>query len=320
MTDTTILPPPPQKRRFGGPNGYGHKGDLATQRSCSDRGVAHVSFLFHKIGVDAAAATPSNFSLRAKGCPILDQGPTSSCVGHANAGATFTTLNQTATVTPPIPSPWSFYTGARCIDRETPKAGPLADDGANPASAQVWAQQFGITSMPANAKTSDGRLSDCDEPTINNEPDLGQLEASSSYKLVGQYGIDPIADNFVQLARAAICAGYAINFAVFVDAAFENWDPASGPMGAPNTSDPNGGGHDLYCDGYHEDANGSTIFECVNSWGTGWGKSGYFEGGPAFYTPSNKVDGDSSLGWSAVYVIKVAPVAGDAAVPVSTPA
>jgi hypothetical protein len=315
MTDPTPAPAPATSgRKYGGPNGYGHKGELGAQRSVSARNLVHFRAFLARLGVKVDAATPSSCSLRSKGCPVLDQGPVGSCTGHANAGAIYTTCNQSASTTIPIPSPDEIYKLGRCIDRGSPSAGALTDSGANPQSVQAAINQFGICAMGARAP--DGRLSDCTPNTINVEPDLATLEAAQCYEMNGQYGIDPTESDFIQLVRAAIVAGYAVNFAVFVDGAFESWNPASGPVGAPNTSDPNGGGHDLYCDGYHEDAAGNTILDCVNSWGTGWGAGGYFEGGPAFYTPSAA---DPNIGWSCVYVMKVAPVAGDASAPIPEP-
>ncbi len=308
--------PAPVSRRFGGPNSYGHLGELGEQRTPAQQGRTHVRVFLAKKKIDIKAVTPSSFSLRSKGCPVLDQGPTGSCTGHANAGAIYTTLAQNPATCIPIPSPLGIYTVGRCIDRAgtTPA---LTDSGANPDSVERGIAEFGITAM--KGPTSDGRNSDCEPSTLNNEPDLGDLEKDAIFKLEGQYALDPTSPDFIPTVRAVLVAGYAVNFAVFVDTAFENWDPKSGPIGKPNTSDPNGGGHDLYCDGYHEvigaDGKVETVLDFANSWGTTqWGEAGYGEFGPAGYTPDAS---DPNVGWSCVYVMSVKPVEGSAPAPVA---
>lgn len=282
---------------YGGLQGYGHLPDPPGHTRTS------VHVLLQKLGVRVGTATPSSFSLRAKGAPVMDQGNTSACTGHAHAGAIFTSCANQGTPLPFVPSPMGLYTNGRCIDLAPGDA--LTDEGAVPNSVMRAANEFGI--KPIQAPTSDGRYSDCEPATINTKPTFDDLEAEALHVAVGDYALDPSAPDFVATLRTVICAGYCVTFAVQVDAAMEAWNPASGPLGAPDTSALLGG-HNIRCDGYHEDVAGNTIVDFVNSWGTGWGAAGYGMGGPAFYTPNAS---NPNLGWSAVIVLKVtvAPLA-----------
>jgi hypothetical protein len=280
----------------------GHKGPLRHFAWLSP-----ITTLLDRHVVGVSSPTPASYSLRPNGCPILNQTVYSACTGFSNAGAIKTTLGQSpATAIDTIPSPLELYTLGRATGRGGPPPPAITDTGADPADVISGLSKYGVSGMPS---TSTG---DCTSANINAEPTLGLLEAASLFRLQGAYALDPTSAEFVQAARQALCLGYAINFAVFVDTAFENWTPAAGPVGAPDTSDPNGGGHDLYCDGYTTAADGTTLFRCVNSWGTGWGDGGYFTAGPAFYTP---VDSDPNLGMSCVYVLQVSRIASDASSP-----
>jgi hypothetical protein len=280
-------------RRFGGPNGYGHQDDPTHLQSLP------VGHLFAAIGVGATAPTPPSCSLRAHGPKqVFDQGETSSCCGHAVSGAIFTTLGaNAATCLDAPPSPDAIYKVGRLID--APRV-PLTDAGAQPNQILRGITAFGIE--PLKAFAPDGRYSDVDPATVNHVLALGELVAAAGFKLDGWYALDPADPDFILHVRAALAAKFAVNFATFADTvgprSVENWDPSTGPLGAPDRSDPHGGPHDLYADGYHEDATGETIVEFPNSWGRlNWGVDGYGEGNEAFMR-----------GWTHVFVMKVSRI------------
>lgn len=277
-------------RKYGGPGGYGSRINPAHDAMRAAR--PHVRELFALAGVDAATTLPEGASNRAYGpTKRLDQGPTSACVGHARAGAIYTSLGAAHTPIVLVPSPKWIYTLARCIDRGTPGT-PLTDNGSDPASATLAIQQYGTKFL--EGETADGRFSDCEPDTINDEPDLGEFEDAANFILEGEYALPKSDPNFEMLFKMAIANGYAVNFATYVDTAFENWDPDKGLIGSPNYNDPKGGGHDLYADSYSINDAGELVIGFVNSWGYGWGDNGYGEGNASFLQS-----------WSNVFVTKV---------------
>lgn len=265
-------------RRFGGPNGYGHVPDPDGHvRTSVHVHLARVGFV--------GESTPDAVSHRQFGPGVFDQGPTSSCTGHAVSGAICATLGRGGTPLVIPPSPNGIYKVGRCIDRVRVNGTlpPLVDAGAMPNQIMRGVTEFGVSGM--GVPPQDGRYSDVDPNTVNEEPDLGELEDAAEFELAGEYAISPFDPNFVLLVRAAIASGLCVCFCTFVDTAgprsVEGWDPRSGPLSAPNTSDPHGGLHYIYADGYRTN-NGETIVEWVNSWGKGWGLSGYGEGDESF--------------------------------------
>lgn len=282
----------PPKRRFGGPNGYGSK--LNPMHDARRAARPHIRELFAKVGLEEATTLPEAATLRAFGpTHRLDQGPTSACVGHAIAASIFTSLGAQRMPIPFVPSPKGIYTGARCMDRGSPAPPALQDEGSDPDSAQLWIEQFGVSFLKGT--TSDGRFSDCEPDTINDEPKLGELEDEATFEIEGQYSLPKTDPNFETLVKTAIANGYAVNFATFVDTAFENWTPDVAPsVGAPDYNDRQGGGHDLYADSYWPDANGNLLLGIGNSWGDMPGDNGFWIG-----------NSDFLQSWTNVFVMKV---------------
>lgn len=224
-------------------------------------------------------------SLAAFAPSVMDQGDTSSCTGHACAGAIATTFKAQSHPLPFVPSPAGIYTLARSVERSTavsPRTSTLprlSDDGAIPMYVWKGIHDWGV--RPIKSPTSDRRYSDAEPRTINAEPTFSDLLADRHNVVMGEHRIDSTGAQRVQDFCLALDAGYAITFAVFVDTAFENWTGGE-PLGLPDTSDPNGGGHYLYAVGYRTDASGKRVLRFRNSWGALWGLSGDGEGNEDF--------------------------------------
>ena len=227
------------------------------------------------LGIPKLAETPAEASLERFEVPIMDQGSTSSCTFHSSPMAICVTFAAAGTPLPWVPSQDDGYKLARCIERAGAPEN-LRDEGAIPADVMQAISQWGV--RPSRAPAPDGRNSDVDPATVNDEPMLGDLEQDAQMLLVGEYAVDTSAPDAITQMRAAIAAGYALTLAVFVDTAFENWDPSTGPLGAPNRKDPQGGGHYLACTSYRTTPDGRTILRGPNSWGTSWGIAGHWEG------------------------------------------
>lgn len=244
--------------------------------------MGHMRTGFHVLAMALALSntTPDGVNLSAHAPKNFDQGPTSACVGHARSGAIACSLSVAGHPLPWVPSPNDAYKMARCVDRVPNLDGslePLTDEGAMPNQAMRAMELWGTS--PIGPMASDGRYSDCDPATINDEPTVRELERDSATKLIGEYGITSTGAQRVLDIRKALAAGFAICFAVQVDDAFEAWTGGT-PITAPKGSL---GGHYLYAIGYRTDANGKTILLFRNSWGTlEWGINGDGQGDEAF--------------------------------------
>lgn len=238
----------------------------------------------------AVGKTPYGSALLTKYAPeVMDQGDTSSCTGHASSGAIFATAGAQGVPLSFVPSPLGIYTVARAVDRIPTKTTlsapvPLSDDGAMPN--QVWRgiTQWGV--HPIAAPTSDGRYSDAESKTINDEPSFSSLLADRKSMIVREHRIDSVGPSRIIDFCLALDAGMAIAIGVFVDSAFENWKSGDDPLGLPNLSDPNGGGHYIYVLGYRTTAAGRRVFRFRNSWGASWGMDGDAEASEIFVNAS----------------------------------
>jgi hypothetical protein len=217
---------------------------------------------------------PAEYSLEQFIAQIWDQGQTSACVGWAFAQAVM--LRAAAAGTPiGLPSPVAWYTGARATERSlaglTPEQSPLQDNGSSPSIAVSAAQLMGI---PSNVAWP------FDPATINDEPDLEQLEIASAFKLVGAYRIDSSGSQRIQDVKQAISSGYPVAIGTSVDQAFEDYN-GTGLIQAPDPANILGG-HMMHLVGYRSDGS----FRGVNQWGTSWGDSGLYWAAPGFVTSS----------------------------------
>lgn len=267
---------------MAGKYGRGHRPDP----------VGHRMNGFHLLAAALAVAPPISADISASSPPVFDQGQTGSCVGHATCGGAWTSCKQAGHPLPFIPSPDLEYKLARAIDREPGTNGgdpvALTDEGSEPNQAMRAIQEWGV--MPMGTKPHDGRNSDVDPSTVNDEPSFLALETAANCELIGAYRINSLGDARILDVCRAIAAGYAVCFAVFVDSTFEawgeGWTPGKEPLGAPDMNDPTGGGHYIYANRYHFAGGVVTpddvVIEGPNSWSTEWGNAGYWVGGADF--------------------------------------
>jgi hypothetical protein len=221
-----------------------------------------------------ATTTPSGSADLSQWTPqVMDQGQTGSCTGHAFACTAFTSLTAAGLGPTFVASPLGIYDVERCIDRTPNPDGtlpPLTDEGAMPDEGTRGIQEWGVRAI--QAPTSDGRYSDCDPATINDEPNFLDLEQDASYQLVGAYQITTLGQAFLDDCAIALDNRFAVSVASLVDSAFENWTPDQAPLSPPNRDDILGG-HEISLIAYTTSADGR-VWTIRNSWGAGWGLAG----------------------------------------------
>ena len=228
--------------------------------------------------------------------PIHDQGQTGGCGGAGTSQAVFTSMNAAGTPNLFVPSDLLIYQLARIVRRSSASEG-LSDSGVMPSDLLTVLRQYGI--KPINAPTPDGRYSDVWGPAdlvglptavanVNSEPDLFDLERSGMRLLTGEYRIDEVDPRLPQSILNCLGTKATAGVGIFVDEAFMQWDPASGPITGINLRDPKGGGHWLACTYGYTRADGSIVLGGPNSWGKTWPvtASSTCPGSP-FWTPGH---------------------------------
>jgi hypothetical protein len=210
-----------------------------------------------------------------------DQGPTGSCGGHGTsqrlqvAGA----VQGVQWLVDNVVSPGDVYRMTRCLERVPNLDGslpPLSDTGIMPADLAFELSHWGTRAFSGTVTDPDGtvRVSDVTAANLVDEPVLADLEADATHAMIGQYRIDEGAGDALAQTFAAIASQGAVGLGIFVDSAFQGWDPSQPPLDSVNLIDPSGGGHWLTADYY--DSNAGTI-GLWNSWGAGWGRNGHVE-------------------------------------------
>jgi hypothetical protein len=182
---------------------------------------------------------------------ILDQGATSSCVGHAWAAAIRLGLTLDGEAAPALPSPLAVYYWARAETGDQ-----NADDGTFIRSAAKALQRFGFP--PFSEWPTDAAL-------VNSGPPHRVYKAA--YDRKGMRGYQRIVMGDLDGIRRALWGGSPVVFGMTVRESFLDHtgdgliDIDSGPIA---------GGHALCIVGYE-----GARFRIQNSWGTSWGAHGF---------------------------------------------
>jgi len=249
-------------RQYGGPHGYGHHWDGAQKKAPLTQLAASKQW-----AAPAAAVVDLRDLVLGKGGPgILDQGPTSGCVGHAHVGSVMVRLVAMGTPAPYLLSPTFAYKVARIVDRVEVNGvlPPMQDMGSLPSACIRGIGKWGVCSYdkcPTNPAT------------VNNEPTLLELEQSYAVRPQGIYEVLGTGADREDQIKAALAHRYPLTIATVVDQAFEEWRGGD-PIGAPDLTRALGG-HDIYLVGYEVLSTGVTQYWIANSWGTLWGENGF---------------------------------------------
>lgn len=218
-----------------------------------------------------AGTTAASFDLEKYAPPVMNQTEFSCCEGTSSSGAIATRFAAKGTPLGWIPSQNGLYVPARAFDRaaQYPDAEvlpALRDVGTETNSVIRVVSEVGITPM---GLSPDGLFCDVTKDNVNAELDLAQLESDGVSMLIGAYEIRSSGSRKLQDIKDCIASGVPVRVDSFVDIAFEEWTPKRPPVGVPDYSDPEGGGHALYAIGFSGD-----IVVLRNSWGADWGDGG----------------------------------------------
>lgn len=227
-------------------------------------------------GILAALATGPSPGHELQGCAILQQRGSGTCHAHSAAASRWVAQNAAGRPIDFIPSPKLI---ASLTYADTQRTGTMPGEGW-PALQDLGAElqdgsnaikRWGIAPIGASP---DGELGDVpNDPPDNSFPeaDLSAVEIAWDMRGDAEYSI-PIDSHVVDVAAATLDANIPIRTGFFCDTAFMQLSP-SDVAGAPNTSDPNGGGHSTYLRA-HKLVGGVRQFRLSNSWGKGWCDSG----------------------------------------------
>jgi hypothetical protein len=194
-----------------------------------------------------AAVMTDGSDLTSYTAPVMDQGPTEGCTGHAVSDAAVTAFAKAGQPLLWVPSPAGIYVLGNAETRAAqgldPASNPLTDSGAYPSDVMVGVDQFGLRAMGPLVRDEkmQPRFSDADAATVIAEPDQAELEEDAMHTVESHailHGPNVIGD------LCAALVAYPAPTGIFVDTAFQNWNPLDGFIGAPvNPYDPDGGGH-----------------------------------------------------------------------------
>ncbi len=222
--------------------------------------------------------------------PRVDQGASGSCTWGSSSIAIYVACESLGIPLGFIPSQRLGYAATRAKARSRTSRARLTDSGADLEDVYVVAAEYGVRPMIVDA-TPDGRFYDlwtdgdvanligAAPGNVNDEPDVMGLELAGDSRVfldVARYAIPPTDSNRSILMAAALDASPPVPIVAcgFVDMAFEELKPGQ-VAGAPNTGDPDGGGHAYWFSAYRTNAQGQREWKLDNSWGIPWAERGY---------------------------------------------
>jgi hypothetical protein len=253
----------------------------------------------HRLKMYAQAAKSSSLitgiqSLAEYETLITDQGPTGSCESHSGAMATWIDFAAQSNTLSWFPSPDAWYKDLRCQERTPNSDGslpPLQDSGGMTSDAVTVAQTCGLKAI---GQSVDGRNSDVDPNTVNDEPKLSDLDVQTETSVLIDPGAESIDLSDTTAAIATIQQGllnkHPVRIDIICDSIFQNYfqtyTSTTPPIDSCNPNDPTAGGHAIVLDEVQVNTDGSIILAGPNSWGmlgapslvNGPNKSGHWQG------------------------------------------
>lgn len=219
---------------------------------------------------------PPKVDLRSQ-CPtvVYDQGQLGSCTGNSIAGAVqFERIKQSLpSAQQLIPSRLFIYYNERVIEGTIPQdSGAQIRDGIKSVATQGVCFESGPDAWPYDvAQFATAPPAACYELALRNKI----VQYSRLVQVVSQL-------------KGCLADGYPFVFGFTVYESFESQEVAStGVVPMPTPSEPVIGGHAVLAVGYDDS---TQRFIVRNSWGPGWGMSGYFTIPYGYVSDSNLAD------------------------------
>ena len=205
---------------------------------------------------------PANVDLRDLCSPVRDQGPLGSCTGFAMA----TGLREFLEIKAGNPSPFDVLSPQFLYYEEREIEGTInKDSGAMPRDGLKVLRKTGVcleTDDPYNPK----RFTQAPSPQAVNG--AAQFTISAYFRITTLTGL-----------KMALAGLHGCVLGITVYESFESNKVANtGNVPMPQPGEAMLGGHCVFCVGYQDDPSwdGGGYLIVKNSWGTGWGDSGYF--------------------------------------------
>jgi C1A family cysteine protease len=206
----------------------------------------------------STAALPAQIDLRPDSPPILDQGPTNSCVGHA-VSSLIHFMRRKVNAQPDFqPSPLFIYWLARHVPR---RGWELEDDGAMPRDA--------IQSCISNGVVEE-REWPFDLDAVNTRPPQELLAIGKQFRVAEGKYVRMLANDNLYHLKYSLAQG--LPFLIGIDVYTSFFDTGSNGL-VPEPSGAWEGGHLMWCNGYND---GIQRFQCPNSWSEQAGNNGIF--------------------------------------------
>jgi C1A family cysteine protease len=226
-----------------------------------------------------AKALPTQVDMTSKCPPVYDQGQLGSCTGNSIAGAV--QFEQLKLKIPDfIPSRLFIYYNERVIEHTvTSDAGAQIRDGVKSIA------KLGVcpeTLWPYSDQNTDP--DPCPDCPYAKKPSANCYTEAKKTKVTVYQRLTPILNTL----KGCLADGYPFVFGFTVYTSFEGPEVAkTGIVPMPGPNEKVAGGHAVVAVGYDDT---KQQFIVRNSWGTGWGRDGYFRMPYAYLTDPNLAD------------------------------
>jgi len=215
--------------------------------------------------------------------PVINQNRVGSCALSATLLAMQTALAAQGDPLGFDPSVRDGYSMALGLDRAeaepfTPQdeLAPLVDVGTSLYTAVEVIRSWGVARRGRTIKfDGEDTGTDCGEENATDEPGLLSVEQASESLIIGAYPLTATGDNLDKQIQLSLDANATVVLGGFVDYAhFLSHFAGDPPIGAQDLSDPWGGGHATFLNGYKLDPVLGWLYRIQNSHGKTWGYGG----------------------------------------------